>query len=54
MPLYTKEYITKTFNMLVNSKYKSICKAAITFQIPFSTLQKQQKNQKSRTEGYVS
>ena len=40
MSLYTEEDITNALNMLVNSKYQLICKVAITFQIPFLTLQK--------------
>ena len=53
MPLYTKEDITNALNTLVNSEYKLIHKAAITFQIPFTTLQNRQKkieikNRKSR------
>jgi hypothetical protein len=38
MPLYTKEDVTNTLNALVNSKYKLIHKAAIAFQILFTTL----------------
>ena len=54
MSLYTKEDITITLNMLVNSEYKSIRKAAIAFQIPFTTLQNQQKKSKSRIESHIS
>ena len=54
MPSYTEEDVTNALNALVNGECQSIRKAAITFQIPFSTLQKQQKNQKSRTESHVS
>jgi len=54
MPLYTEKDITIALNALVNSKYKSICKAAIAFQIPSSTLHDQQKQSKSRTESYVN
>jgi hypothetical protein len=41
-------------NALVNGEYKSIRKAAIAFQIPFTTLQNQQKKSKSRIESHVS
>jgi hypothetical protein len=46
MPLYTEENVTNALNALVNGEYQSIRKAAIAFQIPYSTLQKQRKNQK--------
>jgi hypothetical protein len=54
VPSYTEEDVTNALNALVNSEYKSIRKAAITFQILFSTLQKRQKNQKSYSESHVS
>ena len=54
MPSYTEEDVTNALNALVNGECQSIRKAAITFQIPFSTLQKRQKDQKSRTESHVS
>jgi hypothetical protein len=54
MPLYTKEDITNALNTLVNGEYRSIRKAAIAFQIPFTTLQNRQKKSKSRIESYVS
>jgi hypothetical protein len=54
MPLYTEEDVTDALNALVNGEYKSLRKAAIAFQIPFSTLQKRQKNQKSYSESHVS
>jgi hypothetical protein len=54
MPSYTKEDVTNALNMLVNNEYKLICKAIIAFQIPFLTLQKQQKNQKSYSESHIS
>jgi hypothetical protein len=54
MPLYTEEDVTDALNALVNGEYKSIRKAAIAFQIPFTTLQKRQKNQKSYSESHVS
>jgi len=54
MPLYTEEDMTNALNALVNSEYQSIRKAAIAFQIPFSTLQKRRKNQKSYSESHVS
>jgi hypothetical protein len=54
MPSYTEEDVTDALNALVNGEYKSIRKAAIAFQIPFSTLQKRRKNQKSYSESQVS
>jgi hypothetical protein len=39
MPSYTEEDVTNVLNVLVNGEYKSIHKAAIAFQIPFTTLQ---------------
>jgi hypothetical protein len=54
MPSYTKEDVTNALNTLVNGEYKSIRKAAIAFQILFSTLQKRRKNQKSYLESHVS
>jgi hypothetical protein len=54
MPSYTEEDITNALNALVNGEYKSIRKAAIAFQIPFTTLQNQQKKSKLRIESHVS
>jgi hypothetical protein len=54
MPSYTKEDVTNALNALVNSEYKSICKVAIAFQIPFTTLQNRQKKSKSRIESHVN
>jgi hypothetical protein len=54
MSLYTKEDVADALNALVNGEYKSIRKAAIAFQIPFSTLQKRQKNQISYSESHIS
>jgi hypothetical protein len=54
MPLYTEEDVTNALNALVNGEYKSIRKAAIAFQIPFTTLQNRQKISKSRIESHVS
>jgi hypothetical protein len=54
MPSYTEEDVTNALNVLVNSEYKSIRKAAIAFQILFSTLQKLWKNQKSYSESHIS
>ena len=53
VPLYTEEDVTIALNALVNGEYKSIRKAAISFQIPPSTLRDRQrkiiiKNRKSR------
>ena len=54
MPSYTEEDITNALNALVNGEYKLICKAAIAFQIPSSTLYDRRKKSKSRTESHVS
>jgi hypothetical protein len=54
MPLYTEEDVTNALNALVNGEYKSIRKAAIVFQILFTTLQNRQKKSKSRIESHVS
>ena len=39
MPSYTEEDVTNASNVLVNSEIKSIRRAALVYQIPFSTLQ---------------
>jgi hypothetical protein len=39
---------------LVNGEYQSIRKAAIPFQIPFSTLQRRHSTAKSRSESHIS
>jgi hypothetical protein len=54
MPSYTEEGVPNASNALVNGKYKSICKAAIAFQIPSSNLRDRRKKSKSRTESHVS
>jgi hypothetical protein len=54
MPLYTEEDVTNALDTLVNGEYKSIRKAAIAFQILFTTLQNRQKKSKSRIESHVS
>jgi hypothetical protein len=54
IPSYTEEDVTNALNALVNGEYQSIRKAAIAFQIPYSTLQKRRKNQKSYSESHVS
>jgi hypothetical protein len=54
MPLYTEEDVTNALNPVVSGEYKSICKAAIAFQIPFTTLQNRQKKSKSRIESHIS
>jgi len=54
MPLYTKEDVTNALNALVNREFKSLCRAALVFQIPESTLRKQARKQKSRIKSYVS
>jgi hypothetical protein len=50
MPSYTEEDVTNALNALVNGEYKSICKAAIAFQIPPPTLRDRRKKSKSKTE----
>jgi hypothetical protein len=54
MPLYTEEDVTNALNALVNGEYKSICKTAIAFQIPPSTLRDRRKKSKSCSESHVS
>jgi hypothetical protein len=54
MPLYTEEDVTNASNALVNSEIKSIRQAASVYQIPFSTLQYQLQNQKTKLESHVS
>ena len=54
MPSYTEEDVTNALNTLVNSECQSIRKAAIAFQIPYSTLQDRQSKSKSRIESHVS
>ena len=54
MPSYTEEDVTNTLNALVNREYQSIRKAALVFQIPYSTLQSRLRKRKSRIEGHVS
>jgi predicted nucleic acid-binding protein len=54
MPSYTEEDVTNAFNVLVNSKIKLIQKAALVFQIPYTTLQNRYRNQKSSVKGHVS
>jgi hypothetical protein len=39
MPSYTEEDMTNALNALVNGEYKSIHRAALVFQIPYSTSQ---------------
>jgi hypothetical protein len=54
MPSYTEEDVTNALNALVNGEYKSIHRAALVFQIPYSTLRNQVQNPKSRKESHVS
>ena len=54
MPLYTEEDVTNALNALVNGEYKSIRRAALVFQIPYSTLQDWFQNRKTRKESHVS
>jgi hypothetical protein len=54
MPSYTEEDVTNALNALVNSEYKSIRRAALVFQIPYSTLQDRFQNRKTRKESHVS
>ena len=54
MPLYTKEDVTNALNALVNSEIKSIRRAVLVYQIPFSTLWYRLQNQKTKLESHVS
>jgi hypothetical protein len=54
MPSYTEEDVTNTLNALVNGEIKSIRRAALVYQIPFSTLQYRLQNQKTKLESHVS
>ena len=54
MPLYTEEDVTNALNALVNGEIKSIRKAAIVFQIPYTTLRNRVQKRKSRKESHVS
>jgi hypothetical protein len=54
MPSYTEEDVTNALNALVNGKIKPVRKAALVFQIPYTTLQNRHRNQKSSTKGHVS
>jgi hypothetical protein len=54
MPWYTEEDVTNALSALVNGEYQSIRKAAIAFQILFSTLQRRHPTTKSRSESYIS
>jgi hypothetical protein len=52
--LYTEEDVTNASNALVNGGIKSICWAALVYQIPFSTLQYRLQNQKTKLKSHVS
>jgi hypothetical protein len=54
MPSYTEEDVTIALNALVNGEYKSIRRAALVFQILYSTLQDRFQNRKSRKGSHVS
>jgi hypothetical protein len=54
MPSYTEEDVTDAFDALMNGEYKSICRAALVFQIPESTLRYRLQKPKSRKESHVS
>jgi len=54
MSSYTKEDVTNVSNALVNGEIKSICRAALVYQIPFSTLRNRLRKPKSRKESHVS
>jgi hypothetical protein len=53
MPSYTEEDVTNALNALVNGKIKSVRKAALIFQIPYTTLQNRHRNQKPSVKGHV-
>jgi hypothetical protein len=54
MPSYTEEDVTNALNALVNGEYKSIRRAALVFQIPYTTPQNRLRKPKSRKESQVS
>jgi hypothetical protein len=54
MPSYTEEDVTNALNTLVNGEYKSIYRAALVFQIPYSTLRNRVQKPKSKKESHVS
>jgi hypothetical protein len=54
MPSYTEEDVTNALNALVNCEIKSLRRAALVFQIPYSTLQSRLRKRKSRIEGHIS
>jgi hypothetical protein len=54
MPSYTEEDVTNVLNSLVNGEYKSIHRAVLVFQIPYSTLRNQIQKPKSRKESHIS
>jgi hypothetical protein len=54
MPSYTEEDVTNASNALVNGEIKSIRRAALVYQIPFSTLRYRLQNRKTKLESHVS
>ena len=54
MPSYIEEDVTNALNALVNGKIKSVRKAALVFQIPYTTLQNRHRNQTSSIKGHIS
>jgi hypothetical protein len=54
MPSYTEEDVTNALHALVNGKIKSVRKAALFFQIHYTTLQNRHRNQKSSIKGHIS
>jgi hypothetical protein len=54
MPPYTEKDVTNALHALVDGEYKSICRAALVFQISPSTLQNRLRKPKSRKESHVS
>jgi hypothetical protein len=54
MPSYTEGDVTNASNALANSEIKSIRRAALVFQIPFSTLRYRLQNRKTKLESHVS
>jgi hypothetical protein len=46
--------VTNALNALENGEIKLLCRAALVFQIPYSTLQSRLRKRKSRIEGHVS
>jgi hypothetical protein len=53
MRSYIEEDVTNALNALVNGKIKSVRKAALIFQIPYTTLQNRHRKQKLSVKSHV-